>query len=152
MATAARFGTFQIDASDESSRERASNLANQIRFLKSIDPTLGLYAAYAYAGAGMQDEVNSVYAYMKSDLKALMFDVAMLTYGLSTSGNPDLNRKNVAPFCPMLSQGWNYLNSRDANLRPEVVVMRRYLRQSLWTTFDATGIYLLINSVKSGRL
>ena len=45
---------------------------------KSFDPTLGLYAAYAYAQSGNYPEVLSVFRYMRRDPAPVLFDVAML--------------------------------------------------------------------------
>src|SRR5450759_1920849 len=41
----------------------SSQLADSIRVLKGIDPTLGLYAAYAYAEADLLNQVRSVQEY-----------------------------------------------------------------------------------------
>ena len=57
---------------------QAQSFADKVRQLKVFDPTLGLYAAYAYAGAGVDWQVQSVAEYMKRDLGCELFDVAML--------------------------------------------------------------------------
>jgi hypothetical protein len=51
VATAAKFGVFRIDGPPDVRESNAARLADAIRVEKSFDPTLGIYAAYAYAAA-----------------------------------------------------------------------------------------------------
>jgi hypothetical protein len=53
---------------------------------------------------------------------------------------------NTAPFCPMLSQGWNLLRAKQVLLPPVVEAARDHLRPALWTTFDRQGMTALLNS------
>ena len=46
------------------SPSNASKLATRIRIEKASDPSLGLYAAYAYANAGNFDQVKDILKYM----------------------------------------------------------------------------------------
>ena len=73
-AVSARHGRFVVDDA------RASVVADRIRQDKGLDPTLGIYAAYAYAQVGAYDDVCSVFDYMREDelQLPLPFDVAML--------------------------------------------------------------------------
>jgi hypothetical protein len=142
VAAAARFGVFHVD------RDRASTVAGEIRYMKSIDPTLGLYAAYAYADAGLQDHVRSVQAYMREDLHADLFDVAMLADSLSRTrhGPP------FVPFCPMLSQGWGLLRVKDVPLPHAVSEAADHLRSALWTTFEPAGMDIIEEAFHRGDL
>ncbi len=150
IATAARFGVFRIEGERETRTKAAAQLADRIRIMKGIDPTLGLYAAYAYADAGLMNQVRSVRDYMRGDLQADLFDVAMLSGSLSGKG-PDQYDRTV-PFCPMLSQGWGLLRLKDVRLPPAVDTARDHLRGALWTTFDAEGMGALISALQEGRL
>jgi len=150
IATAARFGVFRIEGERETRTRAAAQLAGRIRVLKSIDPTLGIYAAYAYADAGLMNDVRSVREYMHGDLQADIFDVAMLSGSLSGRG-PDYNNRTV-PFCPMLSQGWGLLRLKDVRLPSAVDIARDHLRGALWTTFDAEGMGVLVSALQDGRL
>ena len=88
VATAARFGVFRVEGDQRDARNRAAEqLAGQIRLLKAIDPMLGVYAAYAYADAGLLNQVRSVRDIMRGSLQADIFDVAMqsLTRGACPS-------------------------------------------------------------------
>jgi hypothetical protein len=118
--------------------------------LKGIDPTLGLYAAYAYDDAGVSDQVRSVRGIMRGDLGVDLFDVAMLTGDLSgrTLGGPG----GPYPFCPMLSQGFGLLRVRNVRLPSAVAPAADHLRRSLWTTFDREGMQIVIDALSAGRV
>lgn len=140
VAAAARSGVFQVN------RYSASRLADEIRYLKSIDPTLGLYAAYAYADAGLQDEVVSVQRALQIDLEASLFDIAMLAERISGVRVP------VVPFCPMLSQGWGLLRAQGVRLIPPVSRAGAHLTPALWTTFDPIGMSIIEKALHAGDL
>lgn len=142
VATAARFGVFRIE------REGGARLADTVRMMKSVDPTLGLYAAYAYAQSGIADQVRSVREILRQDLNADLFDTAMLARGLVTPRD----RENAFPFCPMLAQGWGLLRVKDVRLPKELDAARDHMRPSLWTTFDGEGTQLVVDALKQGRL
>lgn len=138
-AAAARSGVFRFDTPEEASR-----LAAAIRVLKGVDPTLGLYAAYAYEQAGQLDQIRSVAEVMRGDLGVLLFDVAMLADReplVAAAG-----RGPVAPFCPMLSKGWNYLGVARAQIPEPAANAGKHLREALWTTFEPASVALLLES------
>ena len=125
--------------------EIKSRLANKIRVLKGVDPTLGLYAAYAYSDAGIRLQVRSVRDFMRDDLGGDLFDVAMLARLMPASDR-------VAPFCPMLTQGWNLLEPKIIRAFSQVSALRPHLRQALWTTFDAEGFDIAREALQRGNL
>ena len=140
---AAGLGALQIP------KEKAASFADRVRIEKQFDPTLGIYAAYAYAQAGLYDEVRSVRTYMADDLRISLFDVAMLDR-YSDQGWPA--KQGVVPFCPMLSQGWYYLRPRGMRL-PRVLENAQYeLVQSLWTTFNVKAMRAINRALREGRL
>lgn len=150
VATAARFGVFRIEGPAGTRERTSAQLASTIRMLKGIDPTLGLYAAYAYDDAGVSDQVRSVRGIMRGDLGVDLFDVAMLTGDLSgrTLGGPG----GPYPFCPMLSQGFGLLRVRNVRLPSAVAPAADHLRRSLWTTFDREGMQIVIDALSAGRV
>lgn len=153
VATAARFGAFRIEGDRDGRAQRGRRLANSIRILKAIDPTLGLYAAYAYAEADIIEEVRSILGYMQADLRADPFDVSMLAGMLSDNFLRDLRvYERTVPFCPMLSQGWGLLRVKGVRLRPAVEKARDHLRPALWTTFGPAGMNILIKAFEDGKL
>lgn len=137
VATAAKFGVFRIDGPTGIRERNAARLADTIRVEKSFDPTLGLYAAYAYAAAGLEEEIRSVYSIMKAE-EIELFDVALLADAL-----PGSDSKYLAPFCPMLSQGWQFLAVKNVTLPPRLVLAQAHILPSLWTTFDREGMSIL---------
>jgi hypothetical protein len=149
VASAARYGVFRIEGGKEDKNRNAERLADKIRILKGIDPTLGLYAAYAYADADLIDKARSVYDFMRGDLGTDIFDVAMLSGVLSENRVGD---HHPVPFCPMLSQGWTLLRVKAVRLPPKVDAARDHLRPSLWTTFNPRGMELVMEAMNLERL
>jgi hypothetical protein len=150
VSTAAQFGVFRIEGPKETRQAAARQLADRIRMLKAIDPTLGLYAAYAYAEAGIPDQARSVRDIMRGDLRTDLFDVAMLAGGLE--GRNLEGREGPVPFCPMLSQGWGQLRVRRVQLADDIAAIRDHLRVSLWTTLDGDGMSMAERILRSGRV
>lgn len=150
VAASARYGVLRIEGDKDTRAKGASSFADRIRVLKGIDPTLGIYAAYAYADADLVDQVRSVRSYMRDDLNVDIFDVAMLAGELSgrSIGGDD----GAVPFCPMLNQGWSFLRVKDVRLPDSVAETRDYLRPALWTTFEPKGMNIVIEALRSGRL
>jgi hypothetical protein len=108
-----------------------------------FDPTLGLYAAVAYADVGLSRLVESVRGHMRSDLSADLFDVHLLIAGFDMQ---DQRGFPMVPFCPMLTQCWSYLRPRGITLATTIERAGRHLKPALWTTFDADGTRLLLDS------
>jgi hypothetical protein len=150
VATSARFGTFRIGATGDQSDLNAEELADRIRVAKSIDPTLGIYAAYAYEEADLHRKIQSVREYLLSDLRGEIYDIAMLA-GVLENVKPS-EQSNIAPFCPMLSQGWGLLRIGNIILPPVVAAARDYLEPALWTTFKPEGIDRLLSALTDNRL
>lgn len=147
VATAAQYGVFRIEGPSEQRSRAAADLAGRIRMMKAVDPTLGLYATYAYSDAGLQDRVESVRSIMRGDLNYDLFDTAML------AGRRDLRWQrdgDVEPFCPMLTQGWNLLRVKGATLPQAVQHAGAYARASLWVTFAKPGVDMLENFLQRG--
>jgi hypothetical protein len=146
-AVAARHGRFVVE------NERAAAFAERVRQGKSIDPALGLYAAYAYAQAGQYGDVDSVFRYMRDDEieVPVPFDVVMLaTRYRGNRGQAQQARH--APFAPMLSQGWALLAPGDPMFQPIHAQLRSQLIPSLWTTFDGTGAATAAAFARTGGL
>jgi Caspase domain len=95
IAAAARLGVFRLD-----DNLTAAHVSECIRMWKGLDPSLGLYASYAYSEAGRRNDVESVRQLMCDDLQADLFDVALLA---SPRGQFSSQRRLV-PFCPMLTR------------------------------------------------
>jgi hypothetical protein len=146
VGAAAKYGAFRIEGSEQERARAAKRLASQIRVMKGVDPTLGIYAAYAYADANLIDQVRSVQAFMRDDLNGDLFDVALLANTLS--GKRMDNPNDAIPFCPMLTQGWQLLRVKDVSI-PEAINRARYdMRDALWTTFGQRGMELVLSYIQ----
>jgi hypothetical protein len=147
VGTAARFGVFRFEGPAATRATAASQLADKIRVLKGIDPTLGMYAAYAYDQAGIAAQTRSVRQILRGDLSVDLFDVAML------AGAPvGVGAEAVFPFCPMLSQGWSLLRVKNVKLADAVEAARDHRQASLWTTFGPAGADGIAAALRSGAL
>ena len=135
-AVDARNGTFSISSSGEVA------LADYVRLLKRVDPTLGIYAAYAYARAGKFDEIVDIHRIMSGEPTPVPFDVAMLAAQVGGAAFPDL-----MPGMPLLTQGWMMLDRFGRALPSALVRAREYLEPSLWATFNSTGMSILENYI-----
>jgi hypothetical protein len=80
---------------------------------------------------------------MRGDLGFLLFDVAMLAFGAAMFAQTD---KRIAPPCPMLTQGWAYLDVLQIEIDEPLRRASAYLKQTLWTTFDAKGMEIILGS------
>lgn len=139
-AAATRKGVLAVNKVD------ASKFADVIRQRKLIDPTLGLYAALAYANLGMRTSIESVQDFIRMEQKVDVFDIAVLG-----RIRPDEKYPQV-PFCPQLTQTWSFLTPRGVTLPNVLLEAGRHLLPALWTTFDARGIRLLCDAAHSSEL
>lgn len=117
--------------------ERYNDPGSFIRIGKSLDPSLSLYAAYAFRESGNWQKINSVYEYISRDIEAVIFDVAMLAGKLS-------NNKATAAFCPVMSAGWSYNHLFKNHLDTHLIEAAHYLEPGLWTTFGHKGTDIIM--------
>jgi hypothetical protein len=135
IASSARLGVFRLEGED------APALARRMQVVKGIDPTMALYAAYAYHDQGQRERIQEMQAYMRGDLGLRLFDIALLSrslYGKQVGTEPD-----VFPFVPLLSQGWALLAAHRISFPPSLEGLERRLVPSLWTLFDSQGVDML---------
>lgn len=144
VAAAVRMGVFRLE-----DKERAARLAQEIRIDKGLDPALGLFAAYAYGEADRRDDIESVLRYMRDDLNADLFDVAMLARKL---GPPSTYAPPTVPLCPMLTQGWNFLRVRGVQLPRALDDAQDELERALWTTFKPARTKLIFDAIQRGEI
>jgi hypothetical protein len=147
VSTAANLGVFRIEGDRETRTAAAQRLADQIRVLKGVDPTLGIYAAYAYADANLTEQARSVRSFMQGDLGVDLFDVALMAGVLS--GRRIEGGLDPVPFCPMLTQGWQLLRVREVALSEDVQKARDDLRPALWTTIGPRGMESIARAIQA---
>jgi hypothetical protein len=119
--------------------------AESLRKYKSFDPSLGLYASYAYAQGGKIKDILSVFRYMVEESEALMFDVALL------AGQLNKTTHQISPFCPMLTKGWAYIDPFNTQIEPYIREASKYLIPELWTTFSYEGTNILTENMYNRR-
>ncbi len=135
IASSAKLGVFRLE------REDAPELARRMQYAKGIDPTMALYAAYAYHDQQKRQRIEEMQSYLRGDLSLRFFDIALLARGLvDRQAGAD---RDVFPFFPLLSQGWALLSANRVKLPSKLTGLERHLVPSLWTQFDARGIEMI---------
>jgi Caspase domain len=142
ISSASLTGSFRLDGGE------ALSLAQRLQSLKGTDPSLAVYAAYAYNDLHRQDLLQRMNGYMKDDLGASLFDVGMLAGALDAKKLSQ--RPPVLGFAPLLSQGWAYLRARRIALPEGCDALPRMLTQSLWTMFNPDGVSRLRETIFLG--
>ena len=56
--------------------------------------------------------------------------------------------RSVAPFVPMLAQGWDLLDLKGIRLDPRLLEARTRLRPALWTNFAPQDVKLVSSLVR----
>lgn len=137
-------GIFKLEASD------ALNIARRMQRSKGIDPSLAVYAAYAYQDLNQGRLVREMASYMEGDLGAPIFDVALLAKALK-GRNVSWETNLLSPM-PLLSQGWALLSAYGITLPPSIERVRDSLLPSLWTMLDAGGVRHTREAISKGEI
>ena len=140
IAASVGLGVFRLTGDD------ALKLARQMQLAKGIDPSMALYAAYAYHDIQRRDLIKEMQSYLRGDLGLVFFDIAML------SGDPEaLNAgtQSILPPFPMLSQGWTLLSALRIQLPSALGDFKQHLVPSLWTMFNTKGVEKLKAMIES---
>ena len=143
-AASAYHGRFRLAADD------AGTLARKMQYAKMVDPTMAVYAAYAYHDLQTVDHIEEMSFHLGESLGVSLFDVELLARKLAgrrlTVADP------VVPFVPLLSQGWPLLGPLRITLHPALTGIQRTLQDSLWSMFDKAGVRMLRNALQSGEV
>lgn len=127
---AAKNGIFQGD----------EEMASYLRSYKSLDPILGLFAAYAYFQKGNYEGVQSVYRYMEMDgVGRIIGDLRLLT--VLTDHTKHFASRWEVPL-PVLTEGWSYLKMLENN---PYNYLSTQLEPGLWTSFNENGLNHLMD-------
>jgi hypothetical protein len=137
VATATRLGVFRLDASQDQLA-----FINRLREAKGLDPTMGVYAAYALHALQQEAAIAEIDQAIASSLNLRLFDVAMLAGGKAASAA--LPAAPMFPAVPLLSQGWALLQAFDVPLPSSLKSsLYRHTLSSLWTLFDDKGVAMI---------
>jgi hypothetical protein len=140
-ASSAQHGRFRLDAED------ADAVARKMQYTKGIDPTLAVYAAYAYHDLQTVERIEQMSRHLNKDLSVSLFDVELLARKLVGKRLSAADR--VVPFVPLLSQGWHLLNAHRVALHPALNGIQHTMRDSLWSLFDNNGVKKLRNALQT---
>lgn len=141
VSCASRLGTFRLPGQD------AETVAVRMQVAKGVDPSMALYAAYAYHELQRDDLLRETLGYLAADVGVALFDVALLAGAMTRRGAG----APVAPMVPMLAQGWALLDALRVRLPAPAAELRGHLVPALWTQFDATGLGLARDALRSAR-
>ncbi len=133
------------DVNFERLRQGYPDAGSFLRIGKNLDPSLGLYAAYAFKEFENQQKIKSVYNYMQHDNPAVIYDVAML------AGKLNKNKK-TASFCPLMTSGWSYKRLYKDFINSRVAEAANFLEPGLWTTFNHKGTKILIQEIHQNKI
>ena len=125
-----------------------------MQYAKGLDPTLAIYAAYAYDNLQRRKIIQEMSSYMRNDLGARFFDIAALAGELRDAGGTYVAGSDpqvMSPF-PMLAQGWGYLSALSISLPKSLSDLRSALTPSLWTSFDEAGVKVLQSALDKGEI
>jgi hypothetical protein len=136
-------GVFRLE------RDDALEIARRMQYAKGIDPSLAIYAAYAYHDLQRKDLIREMAGYLSSDLGAPLFDVAFLARILDGRKVRDFDL--ISAF-PLLSQGWALLNAYRVSLPANLDGLYARMVPSLWTMFDNRGVEQIANALRSGEI
>jgi len=134
-AAASRHGRFRLDD------DTAMKIAKRMQISKGVDPTLAVYAAYAYHDLQANERITDMSRYLREDLGITLFDVALLARNLVDRKISAADR--VVPFLPLLGQGWALLGAHRVRLPDQVQGIQTTVRDSLWSLYDERGCELL---------
>lgn len=147
-AAAFQFGVLRFRGTQEERQQQAEKFGDEVRIGKTNDPSLGIYAAYAFDEASLPEKVLSVGEFMRRDLGSNIFDVELLG-GSAENGT---NQQKVVPCCPMLSVGWSYLASSKLKLPETVSRAQEFLIASPWTLLEKEGMDILERAIETGTV
>ena len=140
-ASSAQHGRFRLDGDD------AGALAQKMQYAKGIDPSMAVYAAYAYYDLQTVGRIDEMSRFLRQDLGASLFDVELLARKLV--GKDVTAGDMIVPFVPLLSQGWHLLSAHRVTLPPALNGIQSTMRDSLWALFNKNGVEKLRNALQT---
>jgi hypothetical protein len=144
-ASALARGSFKLEGED------ALAIARRMQFAKGIDPSLAVYAAYAYHDLQRLDLLRQMHDYLRGDLGAALFDVALLARALDKR-KIGVDAPPTLGALPLMAQGWTLLRAFEVRLPAALAALEGHRVSSLWTMFDAAGVATIRGAFAQGEL
>jgi hypothetical protein len=121
-------------------------LAGRVRDLADLDPSLAVYAAYAWHDHGRRDLTGELHGSLLDQLGMSFFDVGLLA-SLATGGPVDA--AHCAPAYPLLMRGWALAAAAPPGTIPATPTAGSRL-PSLWTLFRPDEFHGIQHTLQGG--
>jgi hypothetical protein len=144
VALAIEHDTFRLR-----SQREAEAFAQRAMPLRSVDPSLAVYAAHAFHQAGNARGLEQALGCSRNTVDADLFDVRLLAH---RRPQPRDAAYPLVPLAPMLTQAWNLLDTREIAMPAALRGLGDALCDTLWTTFTAAGTERLLAAIERGEL
>lgn len=137
-------GSFKLEG------DEALAIARRMQLAKGVDPSLAVYAAYAYHDLQRRDLLRQMASYLEADVGAPFFDVALLARALDQK-TPGVGVP-VLGAVPLLSLGWALLRAFEVRMPAALAVLDSMRLPSLWTMFNARGVEVIRDAFAKGEI
>ena len=118
---------------------------------RTVDPSLAVYAAYAYHDLGTLDGIRDMAGRLRDRPGVALFDLALLPHALRGKQVPrTIDGVPLVPFVPMLARGWPLVAAHSIRLHPALSGVDAAVRRSLWSLYDRVGVGKLRRALESG--
>jgi hypothetical protein len=146
-AAASVNGRFRLDGPE------ATGIAARMRYAKTVDPGLAIYAAYAYHELAAVDRIRDMAGYLRDEPGVALLDLELLSRSLFRKQVPRaVGGVPLVPFVPMLAQGWPLVAAHGIGMPPALSGIDATVRQSLWSLYDPIGVDKLRRALESGEV
>jgi len=143
-ASSSLHGRFSLDVEDP------DMVARSMQVSKGIDPTLAIYAAYAFYDLHNIRRIAQMSGYLRDDIGTTFFDLELLSRRLVDHGVQPTDL--VLPCVPLLTQGWSIARAHRTILPTTLRDVERYARDSLWSVYDAQAFDLFRQGLSHGDI
>lgn len=143
-ASSTRLGRFRLDQAN------GIAVAQRMQYAKGIDPTLAIYAGYAYHDLQELERIRDMSGFLQNDIGVTLFDLALL--GRTLVGKSVQPPDRIVPFTPLLSQGWSLLRANRVRMHPALEGLEYDVLDSLWSLYDESGWRKLLRALKTGEV
>lgn len=141
-----RNGVFRLEGDD------VMAVAKQMQYAKGIDPTLGIYAAYAYHDMQRRDLIKKMSNFMRDGIGAPLFDIALLSRILDNRPVGTGGGADTFGFMPLLVQGWALLSAFQVDLPDSLSEIQQTLLPSVWSLFNSEGLNQIRQAIEKGEV
>ncbi|TDU80777.1 caspase domain-containing protein [Prosthecobacter fusiformis] len=145
-SSATRSGVFRLENED------ALEIMHRMQHFKSVDPSLAIYATYAYHDIRLRELIQQISNSMRDDLGARLFDIALLAGELhKVQIGASKDQALISPF-PLLAQGWALLAAQAVTLPDALKDIQCSLLPSVWTLFNPEGVRKIQTAIEQREI